>query len=79
MISIKWSETAPKYALASADIIVTQLLCYHMPLLYFVCSHLIYHCDDSIMSANASCFSYDIAYARQQIVCSSKVFSAPSL
>ena len=41
MISIKWSETAPKNALASMDIIVTQLLCYHMSLLYFVCNHLI--------------------------------------
>ena len=29
-----------KNALASADVIVTQLLCYHMPLLYFVCNHL---------------------------------------
>ena len=41
MISIKWSETAQENALASADIIVTQLLHYHMPLLYFVCNHLI--------------------------------------
>ena len=31
-----------KNALASADIIVTQLLRYHMPLLYFVCNHLIF-------------------------------------
>ena len=29
-------------ALASTDVIVTQLLRYHMPLLYFVCNHLIY-------------------------------------
>ena len=43
MISIKWSETAQKNALASTDVIVTQLLCYHMPLLYFVCNHLIYY------------------------------------
>ena len=28
MISIKWSETAQKNALASADVIVTQLLRY---------------------------------------------------
>ena len=42
MISIKLSETAQKNALASADVIVTQLLCYHMPLLYFVCNHLVY-------------------------------------
>ena len=41
LISIKWSETAQKNALARADIIVTQLLRYHMPLLYFVCNHLI--------------------------------------
>ena len=52
MISIKWSETAQRNALASADVIaksfvldslviVTQLLRYHMPLLYFVCNHLI--------------------------------------
>ena len=41
MISIKWSETAQKNALASTDIIVTQLLRYHMPLLYFACNHLI--------------------------------------
>ena len=34
MTSIKWSETAQKNALASADVIVTQLLRYHMPLLY---------------------------------------------
>ena len=33
MISIKWSDTAPKNTLASAHVIVTQLLCYHMPLL----------------------------------------------
>ena len=30
-----------KNALASADVIVTQLLRYNMPLLYFVCNHLI--------------------------------------
>ena len=42
MISIKWSETAQKNTLASADVIVTQLLCYYMPLLYFVCNHLIF-------------------------------------
>ena len=30
-----------KNALASADVIVTQLLRYHIPLLYFVCNHLI--------------------------------------
>ena len=30
-----------KNALASTDAIVTQLLRYHMPLLYFVCNHLI--------------------------------------
>ena len=42
MISIKWSETAQKNALASADVIVTQLLRDHMSLLYFVCNHLIY-------------------------------------
>ena len=42
MISIKWSETAQKNALASAKVIVTQLLRCHMPLLYFVCNHLIY-------------------------------------
>ena len=41
MISIKWSETAQKNTLARADVIVTQLLRYHMPLLYFVCNHLI--------------------------------------
>ena len=40
MISIKWSETAQKNALAGTDIIVTQLLHYRMPLL-FVCNHLI--------------------------------------
>ena len=43
MISIKWSETAQKNALASMDVIVTQLLCYHIPLLYFICNHLIYN------------------------------------
>ena len=47
MISIKWSETAEKNALASVDVIVTQLLRYHMPLLYFVCNHLISLCDDN--------------------------------
>ena len=41
MISIKWSETAQKNTLASTDVTVTQLLCYHMLLLYFVCNHLI--------------------------------------
>ena len=41
MISIKWSKTAQKNALVSADVIVTQLLRYHMPLLYFVRNHLI--------------------------------------
>ena len=30
-----------KTALASVDAIVTQLLCYNMPLLYFICKHLI--------------------------------------
>ena len=30
-----------KNALARMDIIVTQLLRYHMPLLYFICTHLI--------------------------------------
>ena len=40
MMSIKWSETAPKNALASTDVIVTQLLRYHMPLLYCI-NHLI--------------------------------------
>ena len=39
--SIKWSETAQKNALASADVIVTQLLRYYMLLLYFVYNHLI--------------------------------------
>ena len=29
-----------KNALARLDVIVTQLLRYHMPLLYFVCNHL---------------------------------------
>ena len=37
----QWSETAQKNALASMDVIVTQLLRYHMPLLYFVWNHLI--------------------------------------
>ena len=41
MISIKSSETAQKNALASMDVIVTQLLRYHMPLLYFICNYLI--------------------------------------
>ena len=41
MISIKWAETAQKNALASIDVIVTQLRRYHMLLLYFVCNHLI--------------------------------------
>ena len=41
MISIKWSKTAKRNALASMDVIVAQLLHYHMPLLYFVCNHLI--------------------------------------
>ena len=41
MISIKWSETTQKNALASTDVIVTQLLHCHMPLFYFVCNHLI--------------------------------------
>ena len=41
MISIKWSETAQNNAPANEDIIVTQSLRYHMPLLYFVCNHLI--------------------------------------
>ena len=41
MISIKWSETAQKNTLASADVTVTQLLRYHMLLLYFMCKHLI--------------------------------------
>ena len=36
MISIKWSETAQKSALASTDIIVTKLLHYHMPLFFFL-------------------------------------------
>ena len=37
----QWSETAQKNALASVDVIVTQLLHYHLSLLYFVCNHLI--------------------------------------
>ena len=41
MTSIKWSETAQKNTLDGRDVIVTQLLRYHMPLLYFVCNHLI--------------------------------------
>ena len=35
------AQDSSKNALASADVIVTQLLCYHMLLLYFVCNHLI--------------------------------------
>ena len=37
-----------KNTLASVDVIVTQLLRYHMPLLYFVCNHLIYLEQDRI-------------------------------
>ena len=35
-------QDSSKNALASVDVIVTQLLRYHMPLLYFVCNHLIF-------------------------------------
>ena len=51
MISIKWFETAQKNALASTDVIVTQLLCYHMPLLYFICNHLITVIDSTAPGA----------------------------
>ena len=54
-ISIKWSETAQKNALANVDIIVTQLLRYHMPLLYFVCNHLIYMASDIFNIKSANC------------------------
>ena len=44
-----------KKAVASADVIVTQLLCYHMPLLYFVCNHLIWFINHGALYNHALC------------------------
>ena len=62
MISIKWSETAQKNALVSADVIVTQLLRYHMPLLYFVCNHLIFIVTDNQFQHDKTFISVNYAY-----------------
>ena len=43
-----------KNALASADVMVTQLLHYQMPLFYLVCNHLIYILQDLGLAQNAA-------------------------
>ena len=41
-----------KSALASVDVTVTQLLCYCMPLLYFICNYLMFEMGQSEVSVN---------------------------